>query len=59
MRPLRFVPSPAVAAYGSGKAFSSIMVTGSHNPADRNGIKFVVPMEKCRSLTKWLCERRR
>jgi len=38
--PCGFVPSPAVAAYGFGKAFPSIMVTGSHIPADRNGIKF-------------------
>lgn len=35
-----FVPSPAVAAYGFSQAFPSLMVTGSHIPADRNGIKF-------------------
>jgi phosphomannomutase len=34
------VPSPAVAAYGFGQGIPSIMVTGSHIPADRNGIKF-------------------
>ena len=35
-----FVPSPAVAAYGFAMGYPSIMVTGSHIPADRNGIKF-------------------
>lgn len=35
-----FVPSPAVAGYAFAKQFPSLMVTGSHIPADRNGIKF-------------------
>jgi phosphomannomutase len=35
-----FVPSPAVAAYGFARAIPSLMVTGSHIPDDRNGIKF-------------------
>jgi phosphomannomutase len=35
-----FVPSPAVAGYGFARTLPSIMVTGSHIPADRNGIKF-------------------
>lgn len=35
-----FVPSPAVAAHGFGKGIASLMVTGSHIPDDRNGIKF-------------------
>lgn len=35
-----FVPSPAVAAYGFGRGIPSLMVTGSHIPDDRNGIKF-------------------
>lgn len=34
------VPSPVLANYGIVKGFPSIMVTGSHIPADRNGIKF-------------------
>ncbi len=34
------VPSPALACYGMSKGMASIMVTGSHIPADRNGIKF-------------------
>ncbi|MGJ8481977.1 phosphomannomutase [Sphingobium yanoikuyae] len=35
-----FVPSPAVAAYGFERGIPSLMVTGSHIPDDRNGIKF-------------------
>ncbi len=35
-----FIPSPAVALYGITHACPAIMVTGSHIPADRNGIKF-------------------
>jgi phosphomannomutase len=34
------VPSPAVALYGFDHGIPSIMVTGSHIPDDRNGIKF-------------------
>jgi len=34
------VPSPALAYYAMQNAMASIMVTGSHIPADRNGIKF-------------------
>jgi phosphomannomutase len=34
------IPSPAVALYGLVNACPSVMVTGSHIPADRNGIKF-------------------
>ncbi len=35
-----FIPSPAVAYYGLVKSVPAIMVTGSHIPDDRNGIKF-------------------
>ena len=35
-----YIPSPAVALFGIRNACPSIMVTGSHIPADRNGIKF-------------------
>jgi len=35
-----YIPSPAVALYGLENACPAIMVTGSHIPADRNGIKF-------------------
>ncbi len=35
-----FIPSPAVALYGITREIPSIMVTGSHIPDDRNGIKF-------------------
>jgi len=34
------IPSPAVALYGFTRQIPSIMVTGSHIPDDRNGIKF-------------------
>jgi phosphomannomutase len=34
------IPSPAVALYGLMNRIPSIMVTGSHIPAERNGIKF-------------------
>ena len=34
------VPSPAIAMYGLNHRIPSIMVTGSHIPDDRNGIKF-------------------
>lgn len=34
------VPSPAVALFGFERGIPSIMVTGSHIPDDRNGIKF-------------------
>lgn len=35
-----FIPAPAVALYGLEQVCPAIMVTGSHIPADRNGIKF-------------------
>ena len=34
------VPTPALALYGMRRGIPSIMVTGSHIPDDRNGIKF-------------------
>jgi phosphomannomutase len=34
------IASPAIAYYGLVKGIPTIMVTGSHIPADRNGIKF-------------------
>jgi len=37
------IPSPAVAFYGLQNKIPSIMVTGSHIPDDRNGIKFNKP----------------
>jgi phosphomannomutase len=40
---LGFIPSPAVAAYGFGRSIPTLMVTGSHIPDDRNGIKFNLP----------------
>lgn len=38
-----FIPTPAVALYGMQQGIPSIMVTGSHIPDDRNGIKFNKP----------------
>lgn len=38
-----FVPTPALALYAFGEGIPSIMVTGSHIPDDRNGIKFYRP----------------
>lgn len=35
-----FIPTPAVALYGLARRIPAIMVTGSHIPDDRNGIKF-------------------
>jgi phosphomannomutase len=37
------VPTPALALYGLKLGAASLMVTGSHIPADRNGIKFYRP----------------
>jgi phosphomannomutase len=37
------IPTPAVAAYGMAEGIASLMVTGSHIPDDRNGIKFNKP----------------
>ncbi len=38
-----FIPTPAVACYAMSFGMPSIMVTGSHIPDDRNGIKFYKP----------------
>jgi phosphomannomutase len=38
-----FIPTPAVAAYGIARGIPTLMVTGSHIPDDRNGIKFNSP----------------
>jgi phosphomannomutase len=37
------LPSPAVALYGFTQKCPTVMVTGSHIPADRNGMKFTTP----------------
>lgn len=37
------IPSPAVVAYALAERIASLMVTGSHIPDDRNGIKFNKP----------------
>lgn len=38
------IPSPALAAYGMKRGIGTIMVTGSHIPEDRNGLKFTTPI---------------
>lgn len=37
------LPTPALALYGTHIGAASLMITGSHIPADRNGIKFYRP----------------
>jgi len=37
------LPTPALAAFAMARDAASIMVTGSHIPADRNGVKFYRP----------------
>jgi len=37
------IPTPALALYGQQQSAAALMVTGSHIPADRNGIKFYGP----------------
>lgn len=37
------LPTPALACYGQKRNAASLMITGSHIPADRNGIKFYLP----------------
>lgn len=37
------VPTPAVTLHGLSRGQASVMVTGSHIPDDRNGIKFNMP----------------
>ena len=45
-RPLNLgrIPSPALAAFCIARSMPSMMVTGSHIPDDRNGIKFNLPI---------------
>lgn len=38
-----FIASPAIALYGINQKIPTLMVTGSHIPDDRNGIKFNTP----------------
>lgn len=37
------IPTPALALYGLSLKAAALMITGSHIPADRNGIKFYRP----------------
>lgn len=56
-----FLPTPALASFASANGFPGIMVTGSHIPEDRNGLKFYTvsgellkrdeaPIKKCQVL---------
>jgi phosphomannomutase len=38
-----YLPTPALAAFARARGCGCIMVTGSHIPDDRNGIKFYLP----------------
>ncbi|MGQ9660003.1 MAG: phosphomannomutase [Thermochromatium sp.] len=40
---LGLIPTPAVAHYGFRRRIPTLMITGSHIPDDRNGIKFNLP----------------
>lgn len=44
-RPRNFgrIPSPALASFGIANGMPTMMITGSHIPDDRNGIKFNLP----------------
>ncbi|WP_396230704.1 phosphomannomutase [Ghiorsea bivora] len=54
-----FVPTPAVAAYAIKRGIPCIMVTGSHIPDDRNGIKFYKPQgEILKDDEQGMCSRR-
>lgn len=37
------LPTPALAAWAMARGQAAVMVTGSHIPADRNGLKFYTP----------------
>lgn len=39
----RAIPTPALALHAMGQTTPAIMITGSHIPADRNGLKFYRP----------------
>jgi phosphomannomutase len=40
---LGFIPTPALAFWANEKSQAAVMVTGSHIPADQNGVKFYTP----------------
>ncbi|MDQ6952331.1 MAG: phosphomannomutase [Mariprofundaceae bacterium] len=53
-----FIPTPAVACFAMQAGIASIMVTGSHIPDDRNGIKFYKPQgEILKQDEQMLCGR--
>lgn len=57
-----FIPTPALALYAQKNRAAALMVTGSHIPADRNGIKFYRPdgeIDKAdeAAITQYVAER--
>lgn len=56
------IPTPALALYARNQGAAALMVTGSHIPADRNGIKFYGPNGEINkadeaAITKYVAER--
>jgi phosphomannomutase len=56
------IPTPALALYAQSQSAAALMVTGSHIPADRNGIKFYRPngeIDKAdeAAITQYVAER--
>ncbi len=52
------IPTPAVAYFALQRGISAIMVTGSHIPDDRNGIKFYKPIgEILKDDEQAMCQR--
>ena len=56
------IPTPALALYAQSQGAAALMVTGSHIPADRNGIKFYSPkgeIDKAdeAAITQYVAER--
>lgn len=56
LKPIYFgvVPTPALAYTAMQQNIPAIMVTGSHIPFDRNGLKFYRQMAKSQRLMSWL-----
>jgi len=50
------VPTPALAAWAMARGQAAIMVTGSHIPADRNGLKFYTPAGEITAAEQALIE---
>jgi len=53
-----FLPSPALVYYAMDLGIPSIMITGSHIPADRNGIKFTKISGEIQGVLQYPMEQR-